>query len=102
MEGDSCLPRKESVVAGWRWGLARGLQSLASVESCCSPKSLAYSPAHEGDVMGVDSEDHFALCLMLGRGPAGLCLGWHTDIYAYSPQSATMGSYMCLVATTHA
>jgi len=35
---------------GWRHGLARGAQSLASVESCCPPKSLARSPAHEDDV----------------------------------------------------
>lgn len=50
----------------------------------------------------MDNQCHFALCLMLGRGPTGLYLEWRTDVYAFSPQSATMGSYMYLVATTHA
>lgn len=45
----ACL-RRGVWSAGWRCGLARGAQSLASAEGCCSPKSLALSPAHEGDV----------------------------------------------------
>lgn len=50
-EGNSCLPQKRGVwSAGWRCGLARGAQSLASTKSCCPVKSLRRSPAHEGDV----------------------------------------------------